>query len=386
MISGIPYWRLSSFYFFYFALVGALSPYLSLYLEDIGLTAYAIGLVNGVLMGTKIIAPNVWGWLCDKTGKRLKVITFGCIMASLFFAGLFFWQSLAVILLITFCYSFFWNAILSQFDLVTVQYLKKEPSRYSQVRVWGSIGFTVSVVFLGWLFDYISIQYLIPIAWLLLCLISASCFFLKEPPQTVAVRPQQHWVHLLKKPPVIAFFLAAMLLQFSFGAYYSFFSLHLEDIGYSRLTIGIIWAIGVLAEVVLFLYMPRMMRRFSLINLFIFSLLMTAIRWLMIAFLADNLMILISVQLIHALSFGAAHAVCIEMIRKFFTGSNAGQGLALYSALTFGVGGSLGAISSGFLWSVSGAVLFSVSAFVALLAALIVFFFLPKEQLKQLHQ
>jgi len=336
LISGIPYWRLSSFYFFYFALVGALSPYLSLYLEDIGLTSYAIGLVNGVLMGTKIIAPNVWGWLCDKTGKRLKVITFGCIMASLFFAGLFFWQSLAVILLITFCYSFFWNAILSQFDLVTVQYLKKEPSRYSQVRVWGSIGFTVSVVFLGWLFDYISIQYLIPIAWLLLCLISASCFFLKEPPQKVAVRPQQHWVHLLKKPPVIAFFLAAMLLQFSFGAYYSFFSLHLEDIGYSRLTIGII--------------------------------------------------ILISVQLIHALSFGAAHAVCIEMIRKFFTGSNAGQGLALYSALTFGVGGSLGAISSGFLWSVSGAVLFSVSAFVALLAALIVFFFLPKEQLKQLHQ
>jgi len=384
LILGIPYWRLSSFYFFYFALVGTLSPYLSLYLEDIGLTAYAIGLVNGVLMGTKIIAPNIWGWLCDKTGKRLKVISIGCIMSSLFFAGLFFWQSLLVILFITFCYSFFWNAILSQFDLITVQYLKKDPSRYSQVRVWGSIGFTLAVVLLGWLFDYVSIQYLIPIAWLLLCLITASCFLLKEPPQKATVRPQQHWLHLLKKPSVIAFFLAAMLLQFSFGGYYSFFSLHLEDIGYSRLMIGVIWAVGVLAEVILFLYMPRIMQRFCLIKLFIFSLLMTAMRWLMIAFLADNILVLLSVQLIHSLSFGAAHAVCIEIIRQFFKDSHAGQGLALYSALTFGVGGSLGAITSGFLWSVSGAVLFSVSALVALVAALIVFFFLPKEQLLKL--
>jgi len=297
LIPGIPYWRLSSFYFFYFALVGTLSPYLSLYLEDIGLTAYAIGLVNGVLIGTKIIAPNVWGWLCDKTGARLTIISIGCVMASVFFAGLFFWQSLAAILVITFFYSFFWNAVLSQFETITVQYLKKDSPRYSQVRVWGSIGFTTAVVLLGWF--------------------------------------------------------------------------------------GIVWAVGVLAEVVLFLYMPRIMRRYALSQLLFWSLLLTAIRWLVIAFLSDNLGILFAVQLLHALSFGAAHAACIEMIRQFFKGSHAGQGQALYSSVTFGLGGAMGAISGGFLWDISGALLYSVSALAAFIAALIVYFFLRIPSNKQ---
>lgn len=383
MITGIPYWRLSSFYFFYFALVGTLSPYLSLYLEDIGLTAYAIGLVNGVLMGTKIVAPNVWGWLCDKTGQRLKIITFGCIMASIFFTGLFFWQSLAMILAITFLYSFFWNAVLSQFETLTVQYLKKESPRYSQIRVWGSIGFITAVVLLGWLFDTISIQYLILIAWLLLILICLSCFTLKEPKIIKAKNSQGHWFELFKKPAVLAFFSAALLLQFSFGAYYSFFSLHLESVGYSRLFIGIIWAVGVCAEVALFLVMPRIMRRFSLSKLLFWSLLLTTFRWLIIAHLSNNIVILLLSQLVHALSFGAAHAVCIDIIRQFFKGSNAGQGQALYSSITFGLGGALGAICGGFLWSISGALLFSVSAIAALIAAVIVYCFLSSHQISQ---
>ena len=181
MIAGIPYWRLSSFYFFYFALVGALSPYFSLYLHDIGLTAQAIGTVNAVILGTKIIAPNLWGWLCDRTGKRLRIISIGSFFALICFGGLFYWTTLLPILFITFIYSFFWNAVLSQFDTVTIQYLKKDSNRYSQVRVWGSVGFIATVIILGWLFDFVSIGYLIPIAWALLLLVWLSTLTLKEP-------------------------------------------------------------------------------------------------------------------------------------------------------------------------------------------------------------
>lgn len=374
MISGVPYWRLSSFYFFYFALVGTLSPYLSLYLEDIGLTATAIGLVNGVLFGTKIVAPNIWGWLCEKTGRRLTVITFGCIVASICFTGLFFWQGVVAILIITFLYSFFWNAVLSQFETITVQYLNKDPSRYSQIRVWGSIGFITAVVILGWLFDLISIQFLIPIAWVLLCLITISCFLIKEPKKIISTKSEGHWFAILKQPNIRAFFIAAFLLQFSFGAYYSFFSLHLENIGYSRSFIGIIWAMGVLAEVALFIVMPKLIRAFPLKLLLFWTLLLTAIRWLMIAYFAGNFIVLLSAQLIHALSFGVAHATCIDFIRQFFKGEHAGQGQALYSAFTFGLGGAVGAISAGFLWSISGEFLYSVSAVAAGIAAMIILF------------
>ena len=283
MIAGIPYWRLSGFYLFYFALVGALNPYLGLYLSDIGLAAYAIGLVNAVLMGTKIVVPNLWGWLCDHTGKRLLIITLGSFFSAVFFSGLFFWQALLPILIITFLYSFFWYAVLSQFDTVTVQYLKEQSHRYSHVRVWGSVGFIVSVTALGFLFDVISIRYLIPISWVLLVLIWLNCVTLRESPSVVHAKDDQHWFDLLKRPTVIAFFMAAFLLQFAFGAYYSFFSLYLENYDYSRSTIGILWAIGVIAEVLLFLVMHKMMPKMGVAYLLFVSLLLTALRWFITA-------------------------------------------------------------------------------------------------------
>ncbi|MEO0443207.1 MAG: MFS transporter [Pseudomonadota bacterium] len=380
MIDGIPYWRLSSFYFFYFALVGALNPYLSLYLSDIGFTAQAIGAVNGVLMGTKIVAPNLWGWLCERSGKRLKIIALGSFIAMMTFAGLFYWQSLVPILLITFLYSFFWNAVLSQFDTVTIQYLHQESHRYSQVRLWGSIGFIVAVIVLGWLFDHFSIQYLIPIAWGLLVLIWLSTLSIREPHKGDDHHDHGHWLQRLKKTSVIAFLTAAFLLQFSFGAYYTFFSLHLESYGYSRTYIGLLWALGVFSEVILFLFMHRIMSRFNVSIILFWSLLLTGIRWLLIAFFVDSITIMLFAQTIHALSFGAAHAACIELIRRFFQGANAGQGQALYSAITFGAGGALGAVTSGFLWDISAQLLFVVSAFSVFIAAAVIWYGLNLEK------
>lgn len=370
-VARIPYWRLSGFYFFYFALVGALSPFLGLYLSDIGFTAYAIGLVNAVLMGTKIVAPNLWGWLCDYTGKRLLIILLGSGLASVFFAGLFFWQDLLPILVITFLYSFFWNAVLSQFDTVTIQYLGKDSHRYSQIRVWGSIGFIFSVTLLGFLFDLFSIRYLIPIAWVLLILITINCLFLSEPPVSQKIRSSVSCKTIVKQPAVIAFFAAVFLLQLSFGAYYTFFSLYLESYGYSRTMIGLLWALGVLAEVLLFLFIHRLMPAVGVSVLLFWSLLLTSLRWFLTAFFADHLWVIIIAQAIHAFSFGAAHAASIELIRQFFTGKNAGQGNALYSSVTFGVGGAIGAVGSGLLWSVNPQLLFVIAAAILLIAAVI---------------
>jgi PPP family 3-phenylpropionic acid transporter len=374
VIEGIPYWRLSSFYFFYFALVGSLNPYLSLYLTDIGFTAHAIGAVNAVLMGTKIVAPNLWGWLCDRTGRRLRIIALGSFIAMMCFGGLLYWQTLIPILLITFIYSFFWNAVLPQFDTVTIEYLHEDSHLYSQVRVWGSLGFIVAVVFLGWLFDHFSIQYLIPMSWGLLFLIWVSALTISEPPRRKHPQATTHWLALLKKPAVIAFFAAAFLLQFSFGGYYSFFSLHLESYQYSRTSIGLLWALGVFSEVILFIYMHRILSKVNVTSILFWSLLLTGVRWLLIAFYADNLVIILAAQTIHALSFGAAHAACIELIRRFFRGPNAGQGQALYSAIGFGAGGASGAICSGFLWDISPQLLFTVSAVAVMLAALVVWY------------
>ncbi len=379
--ASMPYWRLSSFYFFYFALVGALNPYLGLYLTDIGFDAYAVGLVGAVLMGTKIVAPNLWGWLCDYTSHRIRIIILGSFLSALFFAGVFFWQTLVAILVITFLYSFFWNAILSQFDTVTIQYLNKESHRYSQIRLWGSVGFIIAVVALGIFFDMFSIQYLIPISWVLLVFIGFTCLTIKEPLKSAPIKEVSHWSTILKKPAVLSFFIAASLLQFGFGAYYMFFSLYLETYDYSRTTIGLLWALGVMAEVILFACMHHLMPRIGVARLLFISLLLTGIRWLVTAAFAENIGIIIVAQCIHAFSFGAAHAASIELIRIFFKGKHMGQGNALYSSITFGIGGALGAFVSGILWDVSPYLPYVASGIAVIVAAMVVWFGLCNKQL-----
>ena len=129
---SVPYWRLSGFYFFYFATVGCFVPYWSLYLKQSGFNSVEIGQLSALLLGTKIIAPNIWGWLADHTGKSIRIIRLASFFAALLFAGFIFSQSYLWFALITLAFSFFWNAVLPQFEAVTLFHLKEQAYRYTR--------------------------------------------------------------------------------------------------------------------------------------------------------------------------------------------------------------------------------------------------------------
>ena len=74
----MPYWRLSGFYLFYFASLGALVPYWGLYLKSTGFSAHDIGVFMAIIMGTKIVSPNIWGWIADHLGHRMLIVRVGC--------------------------------------------------------------------------------------------------------------------------------------------------------------------------------------------------------------------------------------------------------------------------------------------------------------------
>ena len=133
MIKHIPYWRLSSFYWFYFASLGAFIPYFGLYLSDAGYNAIEIGQLMAVIMGTKIVAPYLWGWIADYRGNRLFIIRLGAIMAAITFSGIFFSISYWWLFWVLLLFSFFWNAILSQFEALTFNHLVKHEHQYSWV-------------------------------------------------------------------------------------------------------------------------------------------------------------------------------------------------------------------------------------------------------------
>jgi PPP family 3-phenylpropionic acid transporter len=365
----LPYRRLSSFYFFYFAVIGALIPYWGLYLKSLGYSAQDIGVIGAIIMGTKIVAPNFWGWLADHSGRRLGVIRLGSFLACVCFLGIFIRKDFAWLALVVACYTFFWNAVQAQFEVVTLGHLRQRYHHYSRIRVWGSIGFIVSVVGLGWVFDWLPIGYLPAFILTFLSMIWLSTLTVTERCTPHSSEATEGLRQIVGRRSVLCFFLVCFLLQVSHGPYYTFYSLHLvENYGYSASATGLLWGLGVLAEVVIFVFMHRLLVRFDVRTLMLCALLLTALRWLMIALFAQSLTLLLMAQLLHAFSFGVAHAAAIEWVRSHFGGNHHGQGQALYSALSFGAGGSLGALLSGMLWDQSALLTFLLAALVALLA------------------
>ena len=368
MKTKIPYWRLSGFYFFYFATLGAFLPFWSLYLKNDGFSAAQIGELTALLVGTKVIAPNLWGWIADHTGKSLRLIRIASFFATLLFAGFLYQKSFQWYALVTVGFSFFWNAALPQFEAATLHHLKDQPHRYSHIRLWGSIGFIGTVSGVGYLLDWYPIE-LLP--WLIVGLLGSIWLVSLLTPEVSSARASQAAVgiwQIVKQPEVIAFLSVYLLLQAAHGPYYVFFSIYLQQYDYSTTTIGLLWSLGAGAEIIVFILMRKLLKYVSLRRILLVSGLLSVLRWLLIACYAQDMTLLLGAQLLHAATFGAAHVAAIHLVQDYFGHHHQGKGQALYSSLSFGLGGMLGGLYSGYAWDVYGGQL--VYAFAALLSAL----------------
>jgi len=365
----MPYWRLSSFYFFYFASVGALVPYWSLYLKDLGFSARDIGTLMALVMATKIVSPNVWGWIADHTGKRMLIVRLGCVLGAVAFAGVFLGDGYWWLVLVMLAFSFFWNATLPQFEATTFNYLGEQSHRYSGIRLWGSVGFIVAVAALGPVLDARGAAILPVILMALFVAMWLSSLLVPEQASGHLPLTHEPLTRVLRRPEVLALLVVCFLVQASHGPYYTFYTLYLEDHGYSRSLIGQLWALGVVAEVGVFLLMHRWVPRFGLRRLLLASLALTALRWVLIGQFPELTPVMILAQLLHAASFGIYHAVAIQLIHRYFTGRNQGRGQALYSSVSFGAGGAVGSFASGLGWdSLGPAAVYLLAASMALLA------------------
>ncbi|MDH1011202.1 MFS transporter [Pseudomonas nicosulfuronedens] len=373
-MTQVPYWRLSSFYFFYFCLLGGTAPFLALYFHHLGFSSARIGELVAIPMLMRCVAPNLWGWLGDRSGQRLAIVRFGAVCTALCFSGIFLGHSYAWLALIMAGHAFFWHAVLPQFEVITLAHLSGRTESYSRIRLWGSIGFICTVVGLGWLFEFASLDaYPLALLAIMLGIVGASWWVPNaQPPARQDEANAGGFLQQLLKPGVLAFYLCVCLMQLSHGPYYTFLTLHLEALGYPRGLIGQLWALGVVAEVLLFLVMPRLLKRFSLRQVLVASFLLAALRWLLLGTLAGHLPVLLFAQLLHAATFGSFHAAAIHFVQRSFQARQQGQGQALYAALA-GTGGALGALYSGYSWGSLGPVwTFSIASIAALAAAFII--------------
>lgn len=372
MNSAVPAKRLAGFYFWYFAAIGTLLPFLGLFLQARGCSPAQIGAIGGIMALTRIVSPYLWGLQADRSGRRMQTLLQALGLGTLSFAALQFAPSFALIALFCLLYGMFINGTMSQFEVVTFHHLGDRADRYGRIRLWGSVGFVFAVLAMGPLFERL------PVTGLPLWVAGffGLCWWtgLRIPEQAGGVAPQagDSILRVLKQPAVLALLAACLLSQVSFGPYYNFFSIWLEAHGYSKSVIGFLWAFGVIAEVGIFFVMHRLRRVWSLRSMMLWALAATALRWGLQLWLVDNLPWLTAVQLLHAVSFGLYHFAAVSLVQQLFPGALQGRGQAVYTGLSYGVGGAIGGFGSGILWQAwSPEALWVASVVVALLAWLI---------------
>ncbi|MDO8894969.1 MAG: MFS transporter [Nitrosomonas sp.] len=370
---SLPYWRLSGFYFFYFAVIGAFAPYWSLYLQSLGFSALQIGVLMSLLLFTRIFSPAAWGWLADHMGKRVRVVQIAAASGLLSFCGFFLGESFAWVFFVMLAMSFFWSASLPIMEAITLSHLGERTDKYGRIRSWGSVGFVLAVVGIGYFLQSVEIIWLL---WIILGLKFGILIFSYQIPEKEIINYTAglHTVRqICLRPEVMAFLIASLLMLFAHGAYYTFFSIYLVEHGYDKGFIGWLWATGVICEIGIFFIMPWLMRHFSLKHILIFSFACAILRFLLIGQGVEWPLIIVFAQILHAATYGAHHIAAMMVIHQFFHGRHQAKGQAIYTSIAYGLGGALGAISSGFTWDWLGAeTTFFISAAAALTGMILI--------------
>ena len=368
-MSAVPYWRLSGFYFFYFAFVGAMAPFWGLYLKSLAFSALQIGVLMSLLQVMRIFAPNIWGHIADRTGRRTAIVQLAATGSVVAFAGVFISDQFWWLFIVMAALSFFWSASLPLVEAMTLSHLGERIDAYGRIRLWGSIGFIIMVVGLGYAFDLVSIGWL---PWAVLAVMLGIALFARLIPDA-ATPPHpadQHSVwDIVKRPEVATLLAACLLMAVTHGPYYTFYSIYLVEHGYDKSTVGWLWALGVICEIGIFLVIPRIFSRVTPRALILASFALAALRFLVIAWGVESAWLVWGAQTLHAFSFGTYHAAAVALIHRHFRGRHQARGQALYTSLSYGVGGTIGGLASGLTWETVGpAWTFSLAALSAALA------------------
>lgn len=366
---------------FYFGQFGVLMPYLGIFLDGRGFSSSEIGELFALITVARIAGPNLWAVLADKSGRPLRVLQLGALLTFGTFCLVFFVNGFWALTLSLGLMMLFWTAILPQIEGVTLSCVHGHASRYGRIRLWGSIGYILLTIFAGKMIDVFSSEAPIYVGAIVLLSLFAVTLFLKQPVPEKGIDLQQVSIwHKINTPVFYAFLLSAALLQLSFGAYYGFFALYLTDLGYSGQATGWLIALGVLAEVIIFLQAGKLITLFGVKWILVISILLTALRWYLLAVAANNPAILVLSQVLHAFSFGMTHAASMHFIHHYFGHKFQSQGQAIYISIGFGVGGAIGGYGAGLFWQQGqGAELtFTLAAVAAVLSALSLVFISAK--------
>lgn len=361
----------SLFYFFYYAALGAYTPYIGRWVDALGFDGYVVGTMLGLWYGSRIIGPPLWNRWIEGSEKPGYWFVVGSALTLLFFSAFILTKTRLQLFAVMALFGFFYNAVMPQFEAMTLTALGKDSHQYGRIRVWGSVGFLLVAASYGKLLDYFGNR---AFPWLVIPLFVATVVAAWPHRSDAAPNIEKikvRFKELWQRKGVSHFLLVVLLAQIGFGAFYVFYTLHLQAHGHDGSRIGILWGTGVLIEIAMFWQAPKLITQFGAHRLMLFCLLITALRWVVTALYADNFSLMLLAQSTHAFGFAVFHACCMQVMSGLFPGHLAKTGQSLMFGFSSGVGGVIGAGLASVMWDIGkGSYAFLACAGISLMACI----------------
>lgn len=368
----IPFAALSAAYFSH---IGTVNTFISLWLKELGYGVAVIGLIASIQSFTRLAAPYAWAWLGDHTGARAKLLRIASSMALLASLGFFWPQAGPLWLMLCLLFMYLNNsALMPMSESALAQVVTRggvlDVKRHGRVRLFGSLGFMLTVLGAGAFFENFGMRWFPWLCALTLLGLVIACWQIPELREEGASAKDAPPVWQKLRQPAVAWFFASLALHvLSHMSLYVFFSLYCDALGYSKTMIGMLWAASVLVEIGWFYTQGRWLPRFSLTAWLMVGAAVALLRFVLTATMGDVLWLLFVAQVMHAVSFAAHHTACTTLISHHFPGNLRGRGQALYTVIGYGIPGVLGSWVGGLISEAYGLrSVFWMSAGIALLA------------------
>jgi len=348
--------RLAIFYAGYFLVGGVLFPFWPLLLEARGMGPEEIGLLLAVALWLRAAAGPVIAWQADRSGNPNRPLI-ACALAALVVMPVFYWaESFWPLLLASFVFYFAYSSIGPLAETISLRSVSADYG-YGRVRLWGSVSFVLASIAGGWLLDMHGSLPASTIVTLLLVTLAVLFVTSLILPRALSAQRAQGFLPLktlLASRSFLLFILATAVIQAAHGVYYGFSSIHWTSVGYSHLTVGLLWGEGVVAEILLFAFGSPLVRRMGPAGLIAAAAGLGAIRWMVLA-LTVELWIVALAQILHAASFAAMHLGAMLFITRAVPDSYANSAQGLLGGLTYGAGLGAGLLLAGWLYGLLGA-------------------------------
>jgi len=359
------FFNISAFFFFYFSIIGVWVIFLPKILQNTGYSASEIGIIFSIPPLMRFLTPFFFLKLFSLTKRVLHVtLVMMLLCIPLLYLTIHDFTSFAITN-IFFGVSF--GLVLPYMETYALSVLKKE--RYGKSRLWGSIGFTMIALVLAKFFTNDIGLHAITIA----VVMSAFLAFVISNDETHFDNKKDAHDGSFSLSSKVFLWISIFLMQVSFGAFYSFFTIYETEHGISLETVSYLWSFGVLCEIVLFYYQAYIIK-FDLLKIMKFSIFITAVRWFLLYLFADSLFISYLSQSFHAFSFALYHTATLSYLYTLYKDKKLAS--QFYYGFGFGLGGFVGSLTAGAFY---GEYLFLSSAIIAFLA--FIFLYIEKKSI-----